>query len=49
MPVVEVPNPENLPNFCMVGDIHRKLGNTCKAGLKSAACPQEKGKKESGA
>ncbi len=48
MPVVEVPKPEALPNFCMVGemvcDIYKKLGNTCKSGLKTEACPQKKAK-----
>ncbi len=49
MPVVEVRVSENLENYCAVGemvcDIFRKLGNTCKAGTKSAVCPQKKGKK----
>ncbi|OQX02316.1 MAG: hypothetical protein BWK80_58135 [Desulfobacteraceae bacterium IS3] len=53
MPVVEVPKTENLPNFCMVGemvcDIYKKLGTTCKGGLKSAACPQKKAKKKAAA
>lgn len=48
MPVVEVPKPEALPNFCMVGemvcDIRKKLGTACKAGLKTKACPQKKAK-----
>lgn len=49
MPVVEVMVSEKLENYCAVGemvcDIFRKLGNTCKAGTKSAVCPQKKGKK----
>lgn len=50
IPAVDVPSPETLVNYCAVGemvcDIHKKLGNTCKAGLKTAACPQKKkGKK----
>jgi DNA-binding response OmpR family regulator/flavodoxin len=44
MPVVEVKMPENLEGFCEVGsmvcDIFKKLGATCKAGTKTAACPQ---------
>ncbi len=44
MPVVEVRMPDNLEGFCEVGnmvcDIFKKLGATCKAGTKNAACPQ---------
>ena len=46
MPVVEMPSPETLEYYCKVGqkvcDIFKKLGNTCKAGLKSEECPQLK-------
>lgn len=46
MPVVEIPSPETLEYYCKVGqkvcDIYRKLGNTCKAGLKTESCPQAK-------
>ena len=46
MPVVEIPSPETLEYYCKVGkkvcDIYKKLGNTCKAGLKTDACPQAK-------
>jgi DNA-binding response OmpR family regulator len=46
MPVVEIPSPETLEYYCKVGrkvcDIFKKLGNTCKAGLKTDACPQAK-------
>lgn len=46
MPVVEVKKPEN---YCEVGqrvcDIFAKLGKTCKAGLKTGVCPQQKAKK----
>ncbi|MBN2124148.1 MAG: response regulator, partial [Deltaproteobacteria bacterium] len=61
MPVVEMPLPETLPYYCAVGekvcDIYKKLGNTCKAGLKTSECPQlnkvksgkEKGGKAKGA
>jgi DNA-binding response OmpR family regulator len=49
VPVVEVTVPETLENYCEVGnmvcDIFKKLGATCKAGTKSAACPQKKAKK----
>lgn len=42
-----VADPQTLENYCAVGDmvcdIFKKLGGTCKAGLKSA-CPQKKGK-----
>jgi DNA-binding response OmpR family regulator/flavodoxin len=51
MPVVEVKMPENLEGFCDVGnmvcDIFKKLGATCKAGTKTAACPQLAKKKKS--
>jgi DNA-binding response OmpR family regulator len=53
MPVVEVKISEPLENFCEVGDmvcdIFKKLGATCKAGIKTAACPQKKAKKKKGA
>jgi CheY-like chemotaxis protein len=46
MPVVEMPSPETLEYYCQVGrkvcDIYKKLGNTCKAGLKTSECPQAK-------
>jgi DNA-binding response OmpR family regulator len=46
MPVVEVPQPETLEHYCTLGrkicDIFKKLGNTCKAGLKTNECPQAK-------
>jgi DNA-binding response OmpR family regulator len=48
-PVVEVTVPETLENYCAVGnmvcDIFKKLGATCKAGTKTAECPQKKAKK----
>jgi DNA-binding response OmpR family regulator len=50
MPVVEIPSPETLQYYCKVGhkvcDIFKKLGNTCKAGLKTDACPQAKKRDE---
>ena len=50
MPVVEMPSPESLEHYCTLGrkvcDIFKKLGNTCKAGLKTNECPQMKGKKK---
>ena len=49
VPVVEVTVPEALENYCEVGnmvcDIFKKLGATCKAGTKTATCPQKKAKK----
>jgi len=49
MPVVEVKMPQPLENYCEVGnmvcDIFKKLGATCKAGGKTAECPQKKAKK----
>lgn len=46
MPVVEMPSPETLEYYCQVGrkvcDIYKKLGTTCKAGLKTSECPQAK-------
>ncbi len=49
MPVVEVRMPQPLENYCEVGtmvcDIFKKLGATCKAGVKTAKCPQKKAKK----
>jgi DNA-binding response OmpR family regulator len=50
MPAVSAPSPETLEYYCKVGlkvcDIYKKLGNTCKAGLKTSECPQLKGKKK---
>jgi hypothetical protein len=46
MPVVEVKVSEPIEEFCEVGamvcDIFKKLGATCKAGVKTSACPQLK-------
>ncbi len=45
MPVIEVKIPEPLENFCemgnMVCDIFKKLGSTCKVGVKKSLCPQK--------
>ncbi|MFO7715249.1 response regulator [Desulfosarcina sp.] len=53
MPVVEVKMPATLEGFCEVGnmvcDIFKKLGTTCKAGSKTAACPQLAKKKRAAA
>ncbi|MBA3028553.1 MAG: response regulator [Desulfobacteraceae bacterium] len=53
MPVVEVKISQPIAGFCdmgdMVCDIFKKLGMTCKAGVKSAVCPQKKAKKTKGA
>jgi len=48
MPVVEAPAPETLENYCLVGErvceIFKKLGTTCKGGVKTSECPQNKAK-----
>ena len=53
MPVVEMPAPETIENFCMVGemvcDIFKKVGSTCKGGVKTAECPQKKAKEKKAA
>ncbi len=53
MPVVEVKSTEPLEGFCdlgvMVCDIFKKLGATCKAGVKTDVCPQKKAKKRKAA
>ena len=44
MPVIEITASDSLEGFCEVGsmvcDIFKKLGVTCKAGTKTAKCPQ---------
>ena len=53
MPVVEVKTDQPLEGFCEVGtmvcDIFKKLGATCKAGVKTSVCPQLKKKKKANA
>jgi len=48
VPAVEITASEAVEGFCEVGsmvcDIFKKLGATCKAGIKTAACPQLKKK-----
>ena len=48
LPVAVSPAPETLTNYCLVGDrvceIFKKLGATCKGGLKTSECPQKKAK-----
>jgi DNA-binding response OmpR family regulator len=50
MPIVETPSAEEMANFCPLGamicDIFKKLGKTCKAGLKTQECPQLKAMKK---
>ncbi len=45
-PMIEVRQSQPQDNYCLVGemvcDIYKKLGNTCKAGVKSSLCPQKK-------
>ena len=52
IPAVEIASVETLENYCAVGDmvcdIFKKLGATCKAGVKTSACPQKKAKKSKG-
>lgn len=52
MPVVEAA-PETLENFCelgnMVCDIFKKIGNTCKGGMKTGECPTLKAQKKKAA
>lgn len=44
---VEIVDPKTIESYCLVGDmiceIYKKLGGTCKGGLKNA-CPQKKAK-----
>lgn len=53
MPVIEVKTSQPLENFCetgsMVCEIFKKLGATCKAGVKTSKCPQLAKKKRKGA
>jgi CheY-like chemotaxis protein len=53
IPAVEVTASEDLEGFCemgnMVCDIFKKLGATCKAGIKKSACPQLAKKKKAAA
>ena len=52
IPEARITPPTELENYCelgdMVCDIFKKLGNTCKAGTKTNACPQKKAKKKKG-
>lgn len=49
MPVIEIKASEPLEGYCatgeMVCEIFKKLGATCKAGVKNSACPQKSAKK----
>jgi len=53
MPVIEVKSSQPLEGFCetgsMVCDIFKKLGATCKAGIKTSKCPQLAKKNRKGA
>ncbi len=53
VPTVEITASEPVEGFCEVGDmvcdIFKKLGATCKAGTKTAACPQLAKKKRAAA
>ncbi len=52
IPEARIVPPSELENYCelgdMVCDIFKKLGNTCKGGTKTNACPQKKAKKKKG-
>lgn len=53
MPMVERPLPNEPLSYCSVGemvcDIFKKLGNTCKGGMKTGECPQKKAKEKKAA
>ena len=53
MPAVEITASQDLEGFCQVGnqvcDIFKKLGATCKAGVKTAKCPRLAKKKKASA
>ncbi|MBW2589217.1 MAG: response regulator, partial [Deltaproteobacteria bacterium] len=54
MPVVGMPAPETLENFCKLGgeicnEVFGKLGHTCKVGIKTGKCPRKTAKKKKGA
>jgi len=52
IPTAEISPVEAIENYCafgdMVCDIYKKLGATCKAGVKKEACPQKTAKKKKG-
>jgi len=52
IPEIQIASPETLENYCAVGDmvcdIFKKLGATCKGGVKTSVCPQKKAKKKKG-
>jgi DNA-binding response OmpR family regulator len=49
---VQIAPPSELENYCKLGDmvcdIFKKLGNTCKGGLKNEVCPRKKAKNKKG-
>ncbi len=54
MPVVGMPAPETLENFCKLGgeicnEVFGKLGHICKVGNKTGECPRKTAKKKKGA
>jgi len=53
IPILGVPIPEPLPNYCELGDraceIFEKLGTTCKGGIKTGKCPQIEARKKKAA
>ncbi|MBW1894854.1 MAG: response regulator, partial [Deltaproteobacteria bacterium] len=50
IPEAKIAPVETIENYCMLGDmvcdIYKKLGTTCKAGVKKDVCPQKKAKKK---
>ena len=50
IPEVKIAPPETIENYCSLGDmtcdIYKKLGTTCKGGIKKNECPQKKAKKK---
>jgi len=53
MPVVKVPGPESMENFCSMGnrvcEMFQKLGGICKSGNKTGICPQQTAEKKKAA
>jgi len=53
IPEAKIESMETLEDYCatgdMVCDIYKKLGTTCKAGVKKNLCPQKTAKKKKGA
>lgn len=52
IPEAKIAPPSELENYCKMGDmicdIFKKLGNTCKGGIKNEVCPRKKAKNKKG-